>query len=289
MQIRSFANAPKFSALQDFAVVIQTGTKSDIADAYNALSASPLFQTKGWQRAISSFAAVLAYDVAAFSVFAEGNSKLPFYAFSTLPGVTCPGAGECIAFCYSYRAWRYPSAFFRQCQNAYLMRFNRDAIVASLHNIVQENPKGFDFRLYVDGDFSSQGDVDFWMLMLASYPSIKAYGYSKSFALLLDFVNGGGVVPDNYRLNISSGHNADDATVNAIRKHSFVRGDFVAVSIGRKIKASDYGTKAVNDALRSRFDAKIFPCPGKCGSCTNVGHACGSDVFKGRIIAIAVH
>ena len=289
MFIRSFANAPKFSALQDFAVVIQTGTKSDIADAYNALSASPLFQTKGWQRAISSFAAVLAYDVAAFSVFAEGNSKLPFYAFSTLPGVTCPGAGECIAFCYSYRAWRYPSAFFRQCQNAYLMRFNRDAIVASLHNIVQENPNGFDFRLYVDGDFSSQGDVDFWMLMMASYPSIKAYGYSKSFALLLSYVNNGGVVPDNYRLNISSGHNADDATVSAIRKHSFVRGDFVAVSIGRKIKASDYGTKAVNDALRTKFDAKIFPCPGKCGTCTNVGHACGSDVFKGRIIAIAVH
>ena len=289
MQIRSFANAPKFSALQDFAVVIQTGTKSDIADAYNALSASPLFQTKGWQRAISSFAAVLAYDVAAFSVFAEGNSKLPFYAFSTLPGVTCPGAGECIAFCYSYRAWRYPSAFFRQCQNAYLMRFNRKAIFDTLFNIALQNPKGFDFRLYVDGDFSSQSDVAFWMSALNALPQAKAYGYSKSFALLLSYVNGGGIVPDNYRLNISSGHNADDATVNAIRKHSFVRGDFVAVSIGRKIKASDYGTKAVNDALRTKFDAKIFPCPGKCGSCTNVGHACGSDVFKGRIIAIAVH
>lgn len=289
MQIRSFANAPKFSALQDFAIVIQTGTKSDIADAYNALSASPLFQTKGWQRAISSFAAVLAYDVAAFSVFAEGNSKLPFYAFSTLPGVTCPGAGECIAFCYSYRAWRYPSAFFRQCQNAYLMRFNRKAIFDALFNIALQNPKGFDFRLYVDGDFSSQSDVAFWMSALNALPQIKAYGYSKSFALLLSYANNGGVVPDNYRLNISSGHNADDATVSAIRKHSFVRGDFVAVSIGRKIKASDYGTKAVNDALRSRFDAKIFPCPGKCGSCTNVGHACGSDVFKGRIIAIAVH
>lgn len=289
MQIRSFAKAPKFSALQDFAVVIQTGTKSDIADAYNALSASPLFQTKGWQRAISSFAAVLAYDVAAFSVFAEGNSKLPFYAFSTLPGVTCPGAGECIAFCYSYRAWRYPSAFFRQCQNAYLMRFAPSVIVASFADVMTKNPSGFDFRLYVDGDFASQNDVAFWMTLLQASPSVKAYGYSKSFALLLSYVNGGGVVPDNYRLNISSGHNASVDVVNAIRKHSFVRGDFVAVSIGRKIKASDYGTKAVNDALRTKFDAKIFPCPGKCGSCTNVGHACGSDVFKGRIIAIAVH
>ena len=289
MFIRSFAKAPKFSALQDFVVVIQTGSKTDIIDAYNALTASPLFQTKGWRKALSSFAAVIAYDAAAFTVFAEGNSKLPFYAFSTLPGVTCPGAGECIAFCYSYRAWRYPSAFFRQCQNAYLLRFAPSVLTASFANVMAENPNGFDFRLYVDGDFSSQSDVEFWMTLLQAAPMVKAYGYSKSFALLLSYVNNGGVVPDNYRLNISSGHNADDATVSAIRKHSFVRGDFVAVSIGRKIKASDYGTKAVNDALRSRFDAKIFPCPGKCGSCTNVGHACGSDVFKGRIIAIAVH
>jgi hypothetical protein len=169
------------------------------------------------------------------------------------------------------------------------MRFNRKAIFDTLFNIALQNPKGFDFRLYVDGDFSSQSDVAFWMSALNALPQVKAYGYSKSFALLLDFVNNGGIVPDNYRLNISSGHNADDATVSAIRKHSFVRGDFVAVSIGRKIKASDYGTKAVNDALRTKFDAKIFPCPGKCGTCTNVGHACGSDVFKGRIIAIAVH
>lgn len=289
MQVRSFAKAPKFAALQQFAVVVQTGTKTDIIDAYNALSASPLFQTKGWRKALSSFAAVIAYDSAAFTIFAEGNSKLPFYAFSTLPGVTCPGAGECIAFCYSYRAWRYPSAFFRQCQNAYLMRFNRKAIFDTLFNIAVQNPKGFDFRLYVDGDFSSRSDVEFWMAALNALPQVKAYGYSKSFALLLDYVNNGGIVPDNYRLNISSGHNASVDVVNAIRKHSFVRGDFVAVSIGRKIKASDYGTKAVNDALRTKFDAKIFPCPGKCGSCTNVGHACGSDVFKGRIIAIAVH
>lgn len=289
MFIRSFAKAPKFSVLQDFAVVIQTGTKSDIADAYNVLKGSPLFATKGWQRALSSFASVLANDVAAFSVFAEGNSKLPFYAFSTLPGVTCPGAGECIAFCYSYRAWRYPSAFFRQCQNAYLMRFAPSVLSASFASLVEQNPSGFDFRLYVDGDFSSQNDVAFWMNLIHSAPAVKAYGYSKSFALLLDFVNNGGVVPGNYLLNISSGHNANDEVVSLIRKHSFVRGDFVAVSIGRKIKASDYGTKAVNDALRTKFDAKIFPCPGKCGSCTNVGHACGSDVFKGRIIAIAVH
>jgi hypothetical protein len=277
MQVRSFTNAPKFAALQQFAVAVQTGTNDEIIAAFASLRSSPLFASKGWQNAMSKFASIFDGSVP-FTVFAEGNSKLPFYAFSTLPGVTCPGAGECLAFC-------------RQAQNAYLMRFNSFAIVDALHDVVEKNPLGFDFRLYVDGDFASQNDVAFWMetLSLSVFAGVKAYGYSKSFALLKAFVESGGVVPVNYKLNISSGHNADDSTVGFIRQQAFTRGDFVAVSIGRKIKAADYGTKPVNDAIRAIFDSKVFPCPGKCGTCTNVGHACGSDAFKGKVIAIAVH
>ena len=61
-----------------------------------------------------------------FSIFAEkGNTKLPFYAFSSLPGFDCPGAGACLfgdrpkgkgkefwkGWCYSFTAWRYPASF----------------------------------------------------------------------------------------------------------------------------------------------------------------------------------
>jgi hypothetical protein len=289
MQTRSFAKAPKFAALQQFAVVVQTGSEADIAEAFASLRSSPLFATKGWQKAMTKFAAVIGDNAIPFSILAKGNSKLPFYAFSTLPGVTCPGAGECLAFCYSFRAWRYPSAFFRQAQNAYLMRFNRRAILGAMGDVVRQNPTGFDFRLYVDGDFSNVYDIEFWMQTLTVLPNVKAYGYSKSFALLKEFVESGGYVPVNYKLNISSGHNASAEVVDFVRQQAFTRGDFVAVSIGRKIKAADYGTKPVNDALRAIFDSKVFPCPGKCGTCTSVGHACGSDVFKGKVIAIAVH
>ena len=59
-----------------------------------------------------------------FSVFAAaGNMKLPFYAFSSLPGFDCPGAGACLygeneftpenfrkGWCYSFTGWRYPAA-----------------------------------------------------------------------------------------------------------------------------------------------------------------------------------
>jgi len=64
----------------------------------------------------------------------EGNSKLPFIAYSELPMSTCPGAGDCgvyskneesgtisstggTGYCYSFKAWRYPDAFKRQFLN----------------------------------------------------------------------------------------------------------------------------------------------------------------------------
>ena len=66
-----------------------------------------------------------------FTIFAKGNQKLPFWTFSTLPGVTCPGAGDCLVnpedkskrgWCYSFSAWRYVTAYFRQLQNTLLIR-----------------------------------------------------------------------------------------------------------------------------------------------------------------------
>src|SRR5262249_38268511 len=46
----------------------------------------------------------------ALPVFSKGNAKLPFWAFSALPIVTCPGAGECARWCYSLTSWRTPGA-----------------------------------------------------------------------------------------------------------------------------------------------------------------------------------
>lgn len=60
---------------------------------------------------------------------AKGNKKLPFVSYSELPMATCPGAGLCRvpmnhdtrralranggAWCYSFKAFRYPTAFAR--------------------------------------------------------------------------------------------------------------------------------------------------------------------------------
>ena len=290
MQIKQFANAPKFSKLQQLAVTIQTGDRASIIQALQTLKSDPGFQGKGWQTNFEKLALVFTSHQAQYSIFAlGGNSKLPFVSFSTLPGVTCPGAGDCIDFCYSFRAWRYPAAFARMAQNAFLMRFAPEQITAAFATIASDRADGFDFRLYVDGDFASGADVAFWMGLLHITPQARAYGYSKSFAALLGY-SIIGQWPTNYQLNISSGHNASHAMLTAVKTLPIVRGEFIAVSIGRKVKATDHGKPETNAAIRKAMgDIKVFPCPGACGSCTGKGHACGMPELKGRVIAIAMH
>lgn len=290
MITKTFSNAPKFAKLQDFAVAVQTGDDTVISKALYALQCDEAFQGIGWQTNFNKLANVFASHKPSFSIFAlGGNSKLPFVSFSTLPGVTCPGAGDCINFCYSYRAWQYPAAFARMVQNAYLLRFAPNVIADAFSLIAANRPNGFDFRLYVDGDFSGGGDVAFWMQLLHDTPNARAYGYSKSFAALLGY-DVIGTWPTNYQLNISGGHNASQSMVDYVKALPITRGEFVAVSIGKKVKSNDHGTIATNAALRAAFpDTKIFPCPGTCGTCTGKGHACGMPSLKGITIAIAMH
>lgn len=289
MQTKSFSTAPKFAALQTLSIAVQTGSRADIGAALAALQHNPLFQTIGWQTNFAKLAHVFATGDASYSVFAlSGNEKLgeTIVAFSSLPGVTCPGAGACLDFCYSFRAWRYPAAFARMIQNAFLMRFAKHTISAAFAVL----PPGADLRLYVDGDFANGGDVAFWMHALNLRPDLKAYGYSKSFAALLGYDAMSGQWPANYMLNISSGHNASDAMIGYIRALPITRGEFIAVSIGRKVKSSDHGTIDTNRAIRAAMGTtKIFPCPGACGKCTGKGHACGMQSLKGITIAIAIH
>lgn len=290
MQTKHFQNAPKLSILQRFAVTVQTANPADIRAQLQGLIVNPAFSGKGWQASFQKLARTLETLEPGFSVFAlGGNVKLPFVAFSSLPGVTCPGAGECLDFCYSFRAWRYPAAFARQCQNAYLQRFAPHIIGAAFRSIAETRAGGFDFRLYVDGDFSSVSDVAFWMETLRANPAARAYGYSKSFAQLLEYGRAH-AWPGNYLLNLSSGHNADAATLAAARALPITRGEFRAVSIGRKVSSGDHGLPETNRAIRAALpESKVFPCPGKCGSCTGAGHACGLPQLRGRIIAIAMH
>ena len=237
-------------------------------------------------------------------IFAKGNGKLPFFAFSSLAGLDCPQAGACLyadgkeengvgsGFCYSFKAWRYPAAFFRQLVNSLRLRSKegRDEIVAAWFAL----PQGATIRLYVDGDFASPEILSFWFRLCFARPDLKVYGYSKSWRILLDYAKAGGRFPSNYLLNLSSGGNGTDEEKRAVSALPIARGEFVAVQTAhdhgnayqsrRNAGFADYARD-----VRESSGRRVFVCSGKCGDCTPSGHACGSEKFRGIPIAIGIH
>ena len=233
-----------------------------------------------------------------FSLFIEGNDKLPFFAFSSLPIVNCPGAGACLKFCYSLSAWRHPAPFFRQVQNTLLLsnEIGRGIIINEFNNL----PSGV-LRLYVDGDFKTVSDVIFWMDLIASRPDIKAYGYSKSWLELISCgLKKGFQWPANYLLNLSNGAKHGPEIKAIVSKLPIVRGEFIAIPVDKKHISNrayqgpekagfrEYQKEVIFNA--SKLGKKVFVCKGKCGACLpNGDHACGSDKFRNVSIAIGVH
>jgi len=255
-----------------------------------------------WQRDLSRLVSIIDNPHAPFAIIAKGNSKLShkFLAFSTLPatkpgGLGCPGAGGCVQFCYSRKAWRYPAAFARQAQNTILMQsaHGRKLIADNVTELAQSYDT---LRLYVDGDFSARPPVDnrddvaFWFDLVKTTP-INAYGYSKSHKQILAYSNR---YPTNYKLNVSSGHNVHGNTINAIRRLPITRGDFIAVTDIRAHKSAQHGDTAHRQRLARHYKQqtgrKAFTCPGACNTCTpRHGHACGSSKFDNVDIIIAAH
>lgn len=230
-----------------------------------------------------------------FKVWAEGNSKLPFLSFSALPGEnTCPGAGECLDFCYSFKSWRNFAPFLRQFQNSRLLdtEQGRGHIVASLDAQLARRKfrnRQVDIRLYVDGDFRSKSEILFWMDVLSERPNVRAYCYSKSLHLFKELSDSGYQFPENFKLNLSTGGKFDGLH-DELQSADFVRGRFAAGPVhGSPLKITKGERLTLAKWAKETYGGKAVVCPGQCGDCTKIGHICGLDQFKGYTVVIPKH
>ena len=230
------------------------------------------------------------------SVFKEdGNSKLPFAAFSSMAILDCAGYGECGKWCYSKTAWRNPNAYGRQVANSMLLRSEagRDLIAKEFARIKSDT-----LRLYVDGDFFDKSNLKFWMDLIKTRPELSVYGYSKSWIEFLALNLDGYEWPTNYILNLSGGSRHEGTMMRDLMMSlPITRGEFIAVPVAaHHIRNKSYQSRR-NDGfadyakdVRSAAGKRVFVCSGKCGDCLPDGsHACGSDRFRGVAIAIGVH
>ena len=129
------------------------------------------------------------------------------------------------------------------------------------------------------------------MQLLKQLPAVKCYGYTKSLHFLKSLAISGYEFPDNYLTNISLGGKYDglkDSTL--IKGLSIYRGEFISHKLDKVFKTGKGYKKDDYKTIRKAYPKdKVFICPLICGSCTGVGHACGSDVFKNKKIIIPIH
>ncbi len=219
--------------------------------------------------------------------FHRGNTKLNYTNWSTLPGFTCPGAGDCLGFCYSFKAWRYPAAFLRQLSGTLLLKFDRRTIIKEWAKLRQ----GDVVRLYVDGDIDSLETLQFWCNLCIQRPDLRVYGYSKSWHLLTAWHDAGRTFPPNYVLNVSSGSRFDDDAdmKSRVMGLPIARGEFIAIPIeGEYAKGfARYSDPAYHAAVlkagREAGYTKAVSCPGNCNTCGNGLHWCsGLDANGNR-------
>lgn len=219
--------------------------------------------------------------------FHRGNTKLNYTNWSTLPGFTCPGAGDCLGFCYSFKAWRYPAAFLRQLSGTLLLKFDRRTIIKEWAKL----RKGDVVRLYVDGDIDSLETLQFWCNLCIQRPDLRVYGYSKSWHLLTAWHDAGRTFPPNYVLNVSSGSRFDDDAdmKSRVMGLPIARGEFIAIPIeGEYAKGfARYSDPAYHAAVlkagREAGYTKAVSCPGNCNTCGNGLHWCsGLDANGNR-------
>lgn len=237
-----------------------------------------------WVSQLQKLIKILRDEERPYTVFAKGNSKLPFYSYSELPKLTCPGAGDCLQFCYSFTAWRYPQAFFRQLQNTIFASIEKNRLKTEFYKL----PKNVILRLFVDGDFRDLGALQFWFELLRQRDDIQAYGYSKSWEVFLSYAALNRDWPTNYVLNVSSGSRYDNAMKREVLKLPIVRGEFIAVELRNQYKKgfARFNDKEYHNEIReltreTQETQKVFSCPGQCGACLPNGqHACGLIQLK---------
>lgn len=194
----------------------------------------------------------------------QGNTKLPFAAYSEFPIVTCPGAGGvslkygtamsgkalgvatlnedpngCGTFCYSVKALSYPATVARLLLMTLGASLDQGRHVDTVvSRMIQERQGGHRpriLRLFVDGDFRDAPAVSEWMrgCKMLEQHGILVYGYSKSWKELLAVHKANGnkksFWPKNFVLNLSSGSLHDSRVKNRVRKLPITRGSFTAV------------------------------------------------------------
>ncbi len=114
------------------------------------------------------------------NLLTRGNSKLARYIFnwSLTPIKSCLNCEDCKSDCYAVKSYRfYPSVKLAWDRNLELARSGD--FVGHIIDQLKRARTCKVVRIHVAGDFISQEYIDYWAVIVGTFPLLKFYAYTK--------------------------------------------------------------------------------------------------------------
>lgn len=112
---------------------------------------------------------------------AAGNSKLDksILIFDLLAVVTCRNCKSCAATCYALKSQRmYANTLLKRSLNTFLAMNDIDFLFECIENQIKHSRKRV-VRIHSSGDFFSQYYINKWAELIAKFPHVRFYAYTK--------------------------------------------------------------------------------------------------------------
>jgi hypothetical protein len=117
----------------------------------------------------------------------KGNSKLDssMLVWDILAAETCKNCKTCLSTCYAMKSQQqYPGTYNRRSIHTWMIRNDRSTMERMITDQLTKEKERKIVRIHSAGDFDSQGYLDMWTRIIAKFPHIKFYTYTKVMHLL---------------------------------------------------------------------------------------------------------
>ena len=163
------------SSMRNKISLVKSLTDMSLKDRVNWYASHSAKETSGKHIFVPSLACYMSDPMAA------GNSKLDksILIFDLLAVTTCRNCRSCAASCYALKAQRmYANTLLKRSLNTWLAMQDLDFLFQCIENQIRNSRKTV-VRIHSSGDFFAQIYINKWAELIAKFPNIRFYAYTK--------------------------------------------------------------------------------------------------------------
>lgn len=159
------------------------------------------------------FLSIVENDLENASVhISKGNSKLGVIpSFSVLPLITCKNCGDCSKYCYAAKGnFNFNRNILNLSENTALLKSSPEKVEKEINYFLNNSTTLYRyFRWNTAGDIFSLEYLEMIVRIAKNNPFTTFLAFTKNFELLDEYVENGGIIPENLTVVFSRWGNTE--------------------------------------------------------------------------------